>query len=66
MNDSRERRLMYHPENDVLFEVFSQSQLEMAMFISEGTAIDMTNDEAAEDRFKTEKVLKQWASSLTN
>lgn len=56
-DDKYERILMYHPESDCLYEVFSRAEM-MHAINGDVMSIDVTGEEKAETRFKAENETK--------
>jgi hypothetical protein len=53
-DDKYERILMYHPESDCLYEVFSRAEM-YAAINGDGMSIEVTGEEKAEKRFQEEQ-----------
>lgn len=57
-DDKYQRILMYHPESDCVYEVFSKSEMHDAIN-SDGMSIRVTGEEPYESRFKEEQDVKE-------
>jgi hypothetical protein len=56
-DDKYQRFLMYHPESDCVYEVFSRAEMHNAIN-SDGMSYEVTGEEKFESRFKAEREFK--------
>lgn len=56
-DDKYERILMYHPESDCVYEVFSRAEMANAIN-GDGMSMEVTGEEQFETRFKAEREAK--------